>query len=676
MKKLLLLSGLAAGLLAAGPAAAQYYLTPFVNAGQNPGNLNNDLEQPTQPGWTNILTGSAATYTAPVWTPNQAIPFAFQFNGQAVTNYKVSSSGVLTFDVAATTVPSSANVALPSAQIPDKSVCAWGLAAKAGDYILTKTFGTAPNRQHWIQFNSYSVPANSNVAYTYWGIVLEETSNRIYVVDQRLGQPATAPTLGLTVGVQTNATTALQLPASPNVRSTTAATDSPTPSDNSYYRFSPGTPLVRDLAAQSLTIPSLVGRNTAVPVSGNLRNLGTQAVTSYTINYSVNNGTAVPGNVTGTNILPGAAASFTHPTPWQPNANGNYNLKVWLSNPNGQPDQDPNNDTIRTTVQVVDSTMRRKVVEESFTSSTCNPCRPGNANVENVNRANPGKYVAIRYQQNFPAPGTDPYASAESIARRNYYGINSIPRMMLDGGWNDNSNSFTSAILNQFQSKPSVMRVGGTYTLTGRNTVTMDAFVRPFMSFPAGRLVAHMVITERRTVLNARTNGETVFHDVMKKMMPNQNGTPLPALTSGQNFSLSQSFDVSTLPRTQAVENFDSLRVVVFVQDVVTKEIYQGEYMTLSRTLAARNAHNGPAFSLAPNPATGRTTLFVTPAHATQGRVDVLDMLGRSVFVRENVLLNAGGQQIDLDLSRQAAGLYTVRLATGEGVSTSKLTLE
>ena len=43
----------------------------------------------------------------------------------------------------------------------------------------------------------------------------------------------------------------------------------------------------------------------------------------------------------------------------------------------------------------------------------------------------------------------------------------------------------------------------------------------------------------------------------MKKMLPNQNGTPLPALASGQAFSLNQTFDVSTLPSHQAVEHFD-----------------------------------------------------------------------------------------------------------------------
>jgi hypothetical protein len=315
------------------------------------------------------------------------------------------------------------------------------------------------------------------------------------------------------------------------------------------------------------------------------------------------------------------------------------------------------------------------VVQEIFTSSTCPPCVPGNIIVENVNRQNPGKQVVIKYQQNFPAPGTDPYYTLEGGARRGYYGITAIPYMTLDGGWNNNSNSFTAAILDQFYAVPVTMRIRGTYNIS-RTTVSSSATLRPFQAYPAGQLVAHMVITERRTVRNVRTNAEREFFQVMKKMLPNQSGTPLPALAAGQAFNLSQTFNMATLPAAQEVESMDSLRVVVFVQDVVTKQILQGAYMDLRNASASRNAQAGPSFSLAPNPSTGRTTLVLALDRAQTVRVEVLDGLGRRVLERPAQTLAAGAQEITLDLSQQAAGLYSVRLTTEQGVRTSKLTLE
>lgn len=679
MKKTLLATICALGALASTPAAAQYYILPNLQAGQNPRSLNTDAEDQHNTStfpWNLVLTGTSSTQSLPEWTAVQTMPFAFQMNGQSFTSYKVSTSGVLTFSTGATAVPGTVNRVLPDAAIPDNSVCVWGtLMTSNNDFIVTKTFGTAPNRQHWIQFNSVSIPGgNTNVAYSnglmYVSIVLEESTNKVYTVWQRANsEPQT-----LTVGIQLSATQAVQVAASPAV--TVPNLTDTTPADNAYYEFGPGTPTAYDLNLRTLNLPSIVSRAEQVALTGNIYNLGSQTLNGYTISYKVNNGPTVTGAVSGLSVPTAARTAYNHPTPWVPTTVGNYNLKLWVSNPNGQPDQNRTNDTLRALVQVQEDSLRRYVVEECFTSSTCVPCVAGNANVESVNRRNVGKQVVIKYQQNFPAPGNDPYYTTESGQRRTYYGINAIPYMMLDGGWNQNSQSFTTGVLNQFQAVPVGVRIKGTYALTQGRNVAATATIRPFQAHAAGELVAHMVITERHTVLNARTNGETEFYQVMKKMLPNQNGTPLPALAAGQAYNLSQTFDVSTLPTTQAVEHFDSLRVVVFVQDASSRVIYQGAYMTLRTALATRTAQVGTAFQLAPNPTAGRTTLITSLNRPETVQVDVLDLVGRKVLSTVSKPLNAGTQELPLDLSHQSAGIYTVRLTTSAGVRTQKLTLE
>ena len=116
--------------------------------------------------------------TSPEWSAAQAIPFGFQFNGSDVSSFKVSSTGVLTFDInSSVAAPAAANEALPSANIPDQSVCVWGLTLNAsGDYIVSKTFGTAPNRQLWVMYAS-ATEANIGTGWSYMSIVLEESSN-------------------------------------------------------------------------------------------------------------------------------------------------------------------------------------------------------------------------------------------------------------------------------------------------------------------------------------------------------------------------------------------------------------------------------------------------------------------------------------------------------------------
>ncbi len=77
---------------------AQYWQLPNISIGQNPSALNTDVEEPLAgvTGWTSIQAASAT----PVWSATQSLPFSFNFNGAPVTQYKVSTTGILTFDIA------------------------------------------------------------------------------------------------------------------------------------------------------------------------------------------------------------------------------------------------------------------------------------------------------------------------------------------------------------------------------------------------------------------------------------------------------------------------------------------------------------------------------------------------------------------------------------------------
>ena len=235
MKRLLILLLL----LAFTGAKAQYYYLPYATFG-NPGGINNYDEYPVGGGldssWTSIHSGST---TVPQWTSVQTLPFTFQFNGSNYTQYKVSTSGVLTFTTSAVTAPTTTTTTIPSTAIPDNSVMIWGLeGAGANDNIVIQTLGTSPNRQHWVFFSSYNIPSGGVSCWTYWSIVLEETSNRIYFVDQRFNTGACFPSL--TIGVQIDNSEAYQVTGSPNIINSAGLSE--TDSDNGYWEFIYGSP--------------------------------------------------------------------------------------------------------------------------------------------------------------------------------------------------------------------------------------------------------------------------------------------------------------------------------------------------------------------------------------------------------------------------------------------------
>ncbi|MCC6412907.1 MAG: T9SS type A sorting domain-containing protein [Saprospiraceae bacterium] len=81
-------------------------------------------------------------------------------------------------------------------------------------------------------------------------------------------------------------------------------------------------------------------------VNGELFNMGASAITTIDISYSVDGNAPQTETLTGLNVDPFTHAHFYLSTPWTPADTGNYQLKVWLANINGNADLFPVNDTL------------------------------------------------------------------------------------------------------------------------------------------------------------------------------------------------------------------------------------------------------------------------------------------------------------------------------------------
>ncbi|MDO7877606.1 T9SS type A sorting domain-containing protein [Hymenobacter sp. ASUV-10] len=660
MKRLFTLLGVVLSLGVARLGYAQSYAAPETVQGYAPGLVAPwpvlGLPSGRYPaGWTVIQPLGAAV----VWSPVTALAFPFQFFGQAVSSFKVSTRGVLTFTTTATTMPGATATALPAAQVPDMSVCIW--PQQAVNNIATATFGQAPHRQQWVSFS------------VGWCVVLEETSNSVYVVGTTNNEYSS---LSWTVGVQRDASLAVQVAGSPQITGAGYGYNSalsqlnPFYHNTFYYAFRPTPAPAAALALVNHSLLPLADGRYPVAVGGVLRNVGSQLLGSYELGYRVGNGPAVTATVQPAAALPGGdTLHFRHPLPWQPARRGTYRLKVWATAPG---DPHPLDDTLLAVVRVADSTMQRTVLLESFGSSTCAPCGPGNTNVRAVNRAVPGRYLEAHYQQNRPSPG-DPYNTPEATnrAERYYSYTGGIPATVIDGGRIVNSIEYRRSDFDRAAQLPSPVRIRAAYRVVG-NTVQAVAQVQALDSLGADYEL-YLAITERSTRNNQRFN-ERVFYHVFRKALPSS-PLALPRLTSGQQATFSQSY---TFPAGNTIESFDSLQVVAVVQHRTRRDVLQAAQAVLNGPLLGRQAPQaaGLAFDVLPNPAAGRSELQLRLPRAETVRVEVLDALGRCVVCPAPVALGAGPVVLPLDLRGLTPGLYLVRLNSAAGVSGRRLQVE
>lgn len=319
-------------------------------------------------------------------------------------------------------------------------------------------------------------------------------------------------------------------------------------------------------------------------------------------------------------------------------------------------------------------TVQRVPLFEVFTSSTCPPCKPGNAVYHNVVNSKPtGEYVSIKFQQDFPGSG-DPYATTEGVSRRSYYAINSIPRMEIDGGWDENAQSFTDGLYTQYRSVAANATLTGTYSVSSAKVVKAKVkFSAIGAAFPAGTKV-YVAIVETRDTANKKNNGETEFFDVMKKMMPTNSGTTVQALTVGQSDSLELTFSFTGSYRLPAngqsanrinhatehsVENFANLKVVAWIQGS-NKSVFQAANLTKLNTTAISNVSNTVGEVMVfPNPASNNVNINIAMKNADNVTAVIYGLNGTAV-ASKTATLSAGAGQISFDVQNIAAGLYNL----------------
>lgn len=655
MKKLL---SLALGLFTLS-ASAQYYVLP--SGSGNPNSINTEAsEYPVNGGlpttWTTLVNAASTSGT---YSAVQTLPFSFLFNGDTVTSYRASNTGIVTFSQVGSPANNSAAtaVALSSSSVPDSSIAVLGLTGSgSNDYVVSKTFGTAPNRQHWVFYPSFSVTGTSTSHWSYWAMVMEETTNNIYIVDMR----NSGVTPSLTIGVRVDSSQTTQLS---NVGS--FSTNDPTPDDNTYYPFIYGTQPDYDFKGLSINIDPIIGLNAApFTISADFQNYGAATLTSASFNYSVDGGTPVVTSLTGLSVAPAAMITPSSSTSWTPTATGTYMIKAWLSGLNGSnPDADNSNDTAMIEVRAYPSLTTRTSLFETFTSSTCLPCTPANATIEGIFADNPGEYTSIKYQMSWPGTG-DPYYFSEGGTRRVYYGVNSVPHVRIDGGWGNNGNSLTQDIFDEFVSKPAIVEMSATFSQWSKiveATVEVDALA----DLTSNDLVLFAAIYSNRDTMNVKTNGETEFFHVVKKLMPSDNGGSFAPLAVGGSRSVTYSYEFNgsyilppnanspvNLATNHTVEDFGNLGVVFWLQDAVTGEVLQST--DAAYTIGQQENPLRTALKAYPNPATDR--VVIEGDFDGEVMVRVVDLTGRTIANYRHTFAN--GQTLVVPVGGLPAGTY------------------
>jgi len=319
--------------------------------------------------------------------------------------------------------------------------------------------------------------------------------------------------------------------------------------------------------------------------------------------------------------------------------------------------------------QVGDSVITNLVVFEHFTNASCGPCASQNPMFTSLLNNNPYKATSIKYHVSWP--GFDPMYNVnttEPTARVSYYGVQGVPSVRLGSFGNMSPISVTQNQVNQFHNSLLDAWNYNFQTSIDGDQLQIVGQVSANRTLTLPDHILHIVLIEDevRYATPPGSNGEKDFESVVRKMLPNAQGTSLGLGDTPTPLNLTY-----TLP---ASFKKDSLYIVVFVQANATKIVYKGAKIKVGAAIASsvNEISTQPASVLYPNPSSELTQIDYELTTTSEVRLWFRNVLGQTVLQLNKGRQTAGLYQENLDISSLQAGLYLVELRRGNQIQTHR----
>jgi hypothetical protein len=331
-----------------------------------------------------------------------------------------------------------------------------------------------------------------------------------------------------------------------------------------------------------------------------------------------------------------------------------------------------------TSGSLVAQTTTRLPLVEGLTSNTCGPCASWNGSygpiIENnmPNDMNSPGIAVLKYQMDWPSPGTDPSFNDDANTRQGFYSTSGIPDWWIDGIANDG----TQSQIDTRKATDAELFITSAYTVTG-TTITVTVRIVPLVNLGSGNRL-YIALANQSYSYSGGTNGETQFKHVVRKMLPNGSGTYLPALVANDTTEITQTYTYTVATGTPVQGSYDlwnsTFEVVAWVQKTTGTRQVQNASVAKMGSIGIEEGDNDE-FGLVvfPNPGDEQSTVLFD-AENENCSVVIFNNLGQVVFTREFGILS-GRQRIEVDLSAFANGLYHVRIQSGQKTATSQLVI-
>ncbi len=465
--------------------------------------------------------------------------------------------------------------------------------------------------------------------------------------------------------------------------------------DDVYFDYEPFVQPTKDLSLFSLTTKNTTIAGASQGLKMTLKNLGITPITDVDVTWD--DGTnQYTDNLTGLNLNSLETYSFTHSTKLQAKE-GATDITVTLSNINGDVDENDKNDVRTATVTGIVPAPDRKVVAEEGTGTWCGWCPRGAVFMDSMAHDYPEYFVPIAVHNGDPMVVT---AYDNGIGA--FPGFTGYPGAIVDRASVINPSALENSLFSRVVIPAKAKLVNGAEydPVTGVLTMTVRA---EFTGNASGDWRLNMVVTEdgvtgstaaynQANYYAGGAQGEMGGYELLPNPVPASQmvydhvaraitggwaglagSVPTP-VTAGETVIATFTWNV---PAGMKTENMHIISMLTLPNGSINNANTFTFDEAIANGLASSNENPIALESLDvyPNPAGDQVTLAVQLADAQAVNVQVYDVMGRVVATQSYGTMS-GQQWLPLQTNTLSNGVYSLRIAVGDGFVTRKLVVQ
>lgn len=223
------------------------------------------------------------------------------------------------------------------------------------------------------------------------------------------------------------------------------------------------------------------------------------------------------------------------------------------------------------------SQANRLVLVEEFTQASCPPCETTTPALNAIMASNADQVVQLRYHTSWP--GVDPMNEdnpGEVQARVDYYGVQGVPNLLLDGVDTGVPGTASQDQINNASAQMTPISIAVTHelsedlsTISAAVTITNEGDETYEMA--TNRLRVAIIEEEVNWVNRPGSTSLVDFHAVMKTFLTGTQGMEIPAIAAGDSYTMT--WEDEAMP--SRIYNYNKVAVVAFVQNDANRSIAQ-----------------------------------------------------------------------------------------------------